>query len=125
MALPTALALAASAACDDYGPPPTDTSPGALEVVVNVAGTSVDQQFFIQLNGGEELPYVAGTSFVREDLPTSVYIVHISGIASNCTLQGSDTVQVPVYAGQRAKVTFNLTCQTVVGHLGVLDYPRG
>ncbi|HEU4883419.1 MAG TPA: hypothetical protein VFT45_14255 [Longimicrobium sp.] len=115
MALSMALALAASAACDDYGPAPTDTSPGAIEVVVNATGTSLDQQFIIQLNGGEELVYVSGTPFLRENLPTAVYTVRISGIASNCTLQGGDTVQVPVYAGQRAKVTFNLTCQTVAG----------
>jgi hypothetical protein len=113
MVLSMTLALAASAACDEYGPPPTDTSPGSLQVTVNATGNSVDQQFIIQLNGGEALIYVSGTLFLQENLPTAVYTVRISGIASNCTLQGSDTVQVPVYAGQRARITFNLTCQAV------------
>jgi hypothetical protein len=108
-------ALAASAGCDDYGPAPTDTSPGTLEVVVNATGTGIDQQFFIQLNGGEELPYVSGTPFVRENLPTAVYSVRISGVASNCTLQGGDTAQIAVYAGRLARVTFSVTCTTVVG----------
>ncbi|HYR08459.1 MAG TPA: hypothetical protein VEQ60_11840 [Longimicrobium sp.] len=103
-------ALAVLAACNEDNTPPTDSSPGTLQVVVNATGTNVDGLFSIQLNGGELLPYATGTPFVREDLPASVYTVRISGVASNCTLQGSDAVQVPVYAGQRTQLTFNMTC---------------
>lgn len=106
-------ALAASAACGEDSAPPTDTSPGILAVVVNATGPNPDQQFTIRLNGGEPLPYVSGTAFEREGLPASVYTVLISDIAANCTLQGSDTLQVPVYAGKRTVLTFNITCQAV------------
>jgi hypothetical protein len=103
-------ALAALAACSENNTPPTDSSPGTLAVVVNPSGANLDTQYSIQLNGGELLPYVTGTAFVRDDLPASVYTVRISGVASNCTLQGSAAVQVAVYAGQRTQVTFNVTC---------------
>ena len=103
-------ALAALVACNEDNTPPTDSSPGTLAVVVNATGTNVDGLFSIQLNGGEVLPYVMGTPFLRENLPASVYTVRLSGVATNCTLQGSDTVQVPVYAGQRSQLTFNMTC---------------
>jgi hypothetical protein len=103
-------ALAGLVACSEDNTPPTDSSPGTLQVVVNATGTNVDGLFSIQLNGGEMLPYVTGTAFVRDDLPASVYTVRLSGVASNCTLQGSDAVQVAVYAGQRSQVTFSMTC---------------
>jgi hypothetical protein len=103
-------ALAALAACSEDNTPPTDSSPGTLAVVVNATGTNVDGLFSIQLNGGELVPYTMGTAFLRDDLPASVYTVRLSDVASNCALQGSDAVQVPVYAGQHAEVTFRMTC---------------
>jgi Tol biopolymer transport system component len=103
-------ALAGAAACTEGGGPPTESSPGSLTVVVNATGTDLDNQFSIQVNGGDPLPYVSGTPFVREDLPASTYTVRISGLAANCTLQGGETVQTPVFAGQQATVTFNVTC---------------
>lgn len=105
--------LAGLAACSEDTTPPTDSSPGTLTVLVNATGANLDTQFSIHLNGGEAQPYVTGTPFVRDNLPASVYEVRISGIAANCTLQGSDTVRVPVFAGRFAEVTFNLTCQAI------------
>ncbi|HYR08458.1 MAG TPA: LpqB family beta-propeller domain-containing protein [Longimicrobium sp.] len=103
-------ALAGAAACTEGGGPPTEASPGSLAVVVNATGIDADDKFSIQVNGGDPLPYAVGTPFVREDLPASTYTVRISGIATNCTLQGGETVQATVFAGQRATVTFNVTC---------------
>lgn len=104
--------LAVSAACDEAGPPPTDSSPGTLTVVVNATGPNPDNQFTIEVNGGEAQAYTVGTDFVRQ-LPASVYTVRISGIASNCTLQGGDSRQAVVYAGRRTDLTFTLTCTAV------------
>jgi Tol biopolymer transport system component len=104
------IALAGAAACTEGGGPPTESSPGSLAVVVNATGTDLDNQFSIQVNGGDPLPYVSGTPFVREDLPASTYTVRISGLATNCTLQGGETVQTAVFAGQQATVTFNVAC---------------
>lgn len=109
--------LAGAAACNEDNTPPTDSSPGTLTVVVNATGTSLDNQFTIELNGGAPQTYTAGTQFVRQ-LPSSVYLVRISGIASNCTLQGNEVREVVVYAGQEASVTFNLTCTAVAGGVG-------
>ncbi|WP_420128177.1 hypothetical protein [Longimicrobium sp.] len=103
--------LGASAACEEDSTPPTTSSPGRLAVMVNATGTSVDNQFTVQLNNGEALSYVSGTPFERE-LPASVYTVSLSGIAPNCTLQGENDVRAVVYAGQRIVVTFTLTCTT-------------
>jgi hypothetical protein len=102
-------ALAASAACSENTTPPTDSSPGLLAVVVNSTGTSIDTQFSLQFNGGEVHAYVSGTQFTRE-LPASVYTLHISDVAPNCALLGADTVDVVLYAGQRADVRFDVAC---------------
>jgi hypothetical protein len=103
--------LGAAAACGEDDGPPTTSSPGLLAVMVNATGTSVDNQFTVQINNGEALGYVSGTPFERE-LPASVYTVRLSGIAANCTLQTENDVRAVVYAGQRIVVTFNLTCTT-------------
>lgn len=101
--------VGASSACEEDSGPPTDSSPGRVAVVVNATGANVDNQFTVQFNGGEGQSYVSGTAFERE-LPASVYTVRLSGIASNCTLQGDNDLRAVVYAGQRTVVTFNLTC---------------
>lgn len=106
-------ALAGSAACGDPGGgPPTDTGTGTLTVIVVATGTNVDEQFSIQLNGGEVETYTSGTPFVRE-LQASLHNVRISGIASNCTLQGEALRQVALLAGQSRNLTFNVTCVAV------------
>lgn len=101
-------ALAASAACSDKNPVQLD--PGSLEVVVNGSGTDIDQRFSVQVNTGAEEAYFAGRPFVRAKLAAGTYTVRISGISSNCTLQGGDVVQVSVADGQRAQATFAISC---------------
>lgn len=73
-------------------------------------GPDADERFSIQVNTGAVEPYVAGTPFLREGLQPGTYTVRISGISSNCTLQGADAVQVNVVNGQRAQATFTLAC---------------
>ena len=101
-------ALAAFAACTDKSP--TRPEPGSLEVVVNATGTDADERFSIQVNTGAAEAYTAGTRFVREGLNAGTYTVRLSGVSSNCVLQGADAVQVSVPAGERARATFTLAC---------------
>ena len=102
------LALAASAACNDKNP--TRSLPGSLEVVVTATGTDADERFSIQVNTAAAETYSAGTPFVREGLAAGTYTVRISGISSNCTLQGAETMQVAVAEGQRARAAFTVAC---------------
>ncbi len=102
--------LAASAACSDGGKSPTQPGAGSLEVVVNGSGTDIDPRFSIQVDAGPEETYSMGQPFVREGLAAGTYTVRISGISSNCTLEGANSVQVSVAGGQRARASFTLAC---------------
>ena len=104
---------AVSFAVTCVAPPPTS---GILQVTSTTTGTDLDADGYLVGLGQQTPVAIAVTgSHTFEQVAPGPYQVTLTGLASNCRLEGSNPGEVAVTAGATATVAFTVTCSTPPG----------
>ncbi len=74
---------------------------------------------------GDSRPIATNTTVVFSDLEPRDYSVELSGIADNCSLDGTNRVTVAAIGGETAQVLFTVTCGALTGSLEVRTLTTG
>jgi hypothetical protein len=90
------------------------SSDGILHVLVTSSGSGSDSDgFILTVDGGVTRDISAGGNIALEGLSPGTHTVLLSGIASNCAVQGENPRSVEVGTDGGAAVSFTVTCQSV------------
>lgn len=103
-----------------------DLLPGSIEVTTTAAGSDLDPDGYGVTIGQNSM----GTIGVAEtrtysDLPAGDYEVSLTGLADNCTLEGSNPRTLTVNAGATTQTTFSVTCAPITGTIEVTTVTSG
>ena len=101
-----------SVACGSWG-----------EVFVSTNTTGVDLPaggYTVSVDGGASQTIAANGNVMFTLLYAASHTVVLSGVAGNCTLNGSNSQQVNVAAGQTAAITFSGSCAPIGSGSGTL-----
>jgi hypothetical protein len=94
---------------------------GALQVSAQTSGPAPDADgYSISLDGTDKGPLDANGSVTLSNLAQGSHVVGLSGVSSNCTIDGDNLQAVTVTAGETATVTFAVTCVEPPPEVGVL-----
>ena len=107
--------LAGAAGCsgDNLTPPPTD---GALEIRTTTTGTAMDPDgYMVQVDGGTAQAIGVNTTLPIAGVAAGAHQVALSGLATNCAVQGDNSQPVTVTAGATASVAFTVSCRSPGG----------
>lgn len=101
---------------------------GNLTVATNTTGSSLDPDgYTVTIDGGltRTVPTTGSTTYMG--LPAGDHSVQLSGVATNCTVSGSNPRTVTVIAGNSVTTTFDVTCSTptTTGNLTVSTSTSG
>lgn len=104
--LTTALALSATiVACG--GDDPTQPEVGTLQVVASTSGDDVDQDgYMVTLDGAQSQTVDANGAVTFSEVTAGAHLVELSGVASNCTVDGAN----PKSATSNAGANFDVNC---------------
>lgn len=109
-----------TAACggkDSTGP--SDTT-GSVRVTTATTGADLDSDGYqIAVDGSSAQSIAINTSVTVSGVATGSHSVTLSGIASNCSVNGSNPRSVTVSAGATASVSFNVSCTALTGSIEV------
>lgn len=90
--------------------PPTPTT-GSISVTTSTSGTNIDPDGYIAtMDGAASQPIGTGATVTFGGLSAVSHSVALSGVASNCSVTGSNPQSVDVPAGGTAQVTFTVVC---------------
>jgi Tol biopolymer transport system component len=118
-----ALALTLLAGCSEDAP--TGPATGVLEVTVITTGEDIDADGYlvsVDAAGGES---VGANGTVSIAGLAGVVNVGLSGIAENCTVEGSSVRPVTVAGAAVARLTFRINCHTLLGALSISTTSSG
>jgi hypothetical protein len=102
------------------------TSPGNLAVTTSTTGSSLDPDgYTVAVDGGAGQAIGINSSFTFTNLAAGNHSVALSGVASNCTVSGSNPRTISVPSGGTANTTFSVTCTTPPGNLAVSTSTTG
>lgn len=111
------LALAVLVACDEDDAVAPQV--GTLEVVVETTGEDLDPDgYTVDLNDGAETEDVETSDEISLEVDAGSHTVKLTGIASNCAVDGDNPVAVTVDADDTETVTFDVTCEAEGGGEG-------
>lgn len=114
--LPTALLLTACSS-----PAEVNRGSGDLQVVLRTEGLDLDTDGFQVTIGGAVYTTAGPSGMVTvEDLAAGPYQVGVTGLASNCSLEGSAVVTVQVTDAGVATAAFNVLCTATSGVIRAL-----
>jgi hypothetical protein len=119
------LLLTGIAACggSDLIAPVTD---GTLEVVTATGGTELDPDgYTVSLDGGQPAPIGITATLSLPHISAGSHSIAITGLTSNCAVQGDNPRQVTVAAGGSARADFTVVCSARVGVLEVSTTSSG
>ena len=101
------LCMLAASAC---GSPEAPTT-GAIRVTAATTGPlSAPAVYQVSIDGGAPMPMQANASIVVDTVAHGSHSIQLTGIASNCTIDGANPVTVTVTSGATANVNFGVTC---------------
>lgn len=90
----------------------TGPQPGTLEVVTSTGGSEVDPDgYTVSLDDGAGRAVGTDDTVVFADRSAGDHSVQLSGVASNCSVGGSNPRTVSVPEGDTATTTFDVTCE--------------
>ena len=99
----------------------TAPEPTAGSLVVSTATSGSDQDadgYSIQIDNAAAQPIGANTSLTLVNLPAAAHSVRLLGMAANCSVSGSNPVQVTVPAGGSTTASFSVTCTSITPSTG-------
>ena len=104
--------------------PPPNT--GTLRVVTSTTGPEPDADgYTFAVDGGTSQPIgVSGTASLA-NAPTGGHTVQLSGVARNCTVQGTNPRLVTIAAGATAEVRFAVACIAATGRIQITTTSTG
>src|SRR5262249_57870636 len=89
------------------------TPPGNLTANTSTTGSSLDPDgYSVLVDGGAGQAIGINSSFTFTSLSAGSHSVSLSGVASNCTLSGSNPRTVSLPSGGTANTTFSVSCVT-------------
>ena len=104
--------------------PPAVT--GTLRVTTSTSGQSPDPDgYAFSVDGGAGQPIGTTASTTVDAVATGDRVVALSGVASNCTVQGTNPRPVTVATGATAEVAFAVTCTSATGSLRITTATTG
>jgi len=84
---------------------------GSIEIITETSGTAPDPDgYSVSLDGGTEQAIGINASLTLSDVAAGSHTVGLSGLASNCTVTGSNPRTVTVVSNTTAQVTLDVTC---------------
>jgi hypothetical protein len=102
--------------------PPANS--GTLRVITATTGSSVDPDgYSFAVDGGTTQPIGVQATATLANEPSGSHSVQLSGLASNCTIQGANPLSVTVPAGGSADVSFAITCTALPPVTGLQWHP--
>ena len=86
-------------------------SAGTILVRTSTTGTNLDPNgYSFALDGGSTQPIAVSTTADLTNVAVGNHSVRLSGVAQNCTLQGSNPRTVSVTSGATVEASFAITC---------------
>jgi len=105
-----------STGCTDAAAPMPTT--GAIGITAATTGVDLDADGYdVSVDGGARRAIGTNGTMAISGLPPGDHVVRLDGVAANCTVRGSNPVQVSVAAGAMAEVPFALACTAPVTRL--------
>jgi hypothetical protein len=99
---------------------------GSIHVVTATSGAQLDPDgYAVSLDQGSPQPIGSSGDLTLSGLAAGAHTVELSGVAANCTLQGTNPQTATVVAGQSTDLTFTVTCVSVIGALTVTTSTSG
>ena len=104
--------------------PPTNA--GSILIVTNTTGADPDPDGYVfALDGGATQPIGAGATVTLTNVAPGSHNVGLSGLASNCEVQGANPRSVTVSGGATSQVGFEVTCSAANGTLEIATTTTG
>ncbi len=108
------LMAAALAACSGSGDGSTNVDVPPLQIMTATSGTSIDPDgYSATIDAGAPMAIGVNDTVVVGDAGSGRHVVTLSGVASNCQVQGNATDTVTVADGSTADASFEVTCGSV------------
>jgi hypothetical protein len=86
---------------------------GSIEIITATSGTDLDPDgYAVSLDGAPEQPIGISASLTLTDVTPGQHTVELSGLASNCTVTGSNPRAVTVVAGATGQVSLDVICSS-------------
>jgi len=79
-------------------------------VTTTTGGTDLDDGYTVSIAGGAGTAIGASATITIPDLAVATHSVELTGVATNCTVAGSNPRNVDVTFGSGAATTFDVTC---------------
>ena len=99
---------------------------GTIEATAATSGTSPDPDgYALSVDGGTSQPIPAGAPLTVPNLAPGDHAVGLTGVAANCTVEGTNPRTVAVAADATVPVAFAVTCSTTLGSLQVTTTTGG
>jgi hypothetical protein len=116
-------ALAASACGGDGG---TDIVLPPLRISTATTGVEIDADgYIVSVDSRAPQPIASNATLTTEGLSEGSHTVELSGLASNCTVDGENPRSVMVQAGATTPVAFVITCSPSTGSIQVVITTTG
>jgi len=98
---------------------------GELFVTTNATGVDLGGGYTVTVDGGASQTIAPNGNVTFTLLYATSHTVVLSGVAGNCTVNGLNTQQVNVSAGQTASLTFSASCAPLGSGTGTLTITTG
>jgi len=121
--LTLALVAGLAGSCDEATNPGPTT--GAIRVSAVTGGSSIDPDGYTLTVGTDAQVLAIDQTRYFPDLDPGAYVVELSGVASNCTVDGDNPRTLSVIAGATAATSFTVACVTTTGTLRVIVTTSG
>ena len=116
-ALLLGLAVILSSGCDSTGPTTVPTENVPIAVTVSTTGANIDLDpdgYTLSVDGGSGQAVGVNATVTIADLPTGNHLVRLDGVASNCSVAGTNPRSLDVINGDKAaspvSVLFSVSC---------------
>lgn len=99
---------------------------GTLRIITTTTGADPDPDgYAFAVDGGSSQPIGASATATLANVAAGAHTVGLSGLAANCTLQGSNPRSVTVTAAATAEASFAITCTVASGALEITTTTTG
>ena len=83
---------------------------GDVSVTIATTGDNQDDQYLLDFNSGFHTVPVGPRQTLTLSLPVGPYSIELTGVASNCAVQGANPVSVDIVEDSTATARFDIAC---------------